>query len=232
MNFKKLLSIILVCCMLMAVLSFTACGNKDNDNDKTNENDGTGDNNQGENNGNKTYTLTVFDKENNPIEGVKLVITDEKSYKTVVTGADGRASTELPDTKVSVMITSVPSGYEKPEKISGVYHAVIPEGMLGITFFLDKEASNTVNYTVKVVDQFGNAVEGMQIQLCPDGVCLADQFITDANGEISKEMTPKNSIDVKLYDLDGYTLPIVNEYGYHAVINSGETEITITVTRN
>jgi hypothetical protein len=228
MTFKKILSLILVCFMLMSVLSLTACGGNDDNNDDENSNEG------GENNTttDKTYTVNVIDRDHNPVEGVKLVITDENTYPTATTDASGRASVQLPDGSVYVMITSVPSGYVKPEKTFGVYHAMFPSGMIGLTIILDKEESNTVNYSVKVVDQNGDAVEGMQIQLCPDGVCLADQFITNANGEITKEMTPGKTVDVKLYDLAGYTLPAANDHGYHAVIAEGETEITITVTKN
>ena len=235
MNFKKFLSIILVCCMLMSVLSLTACGNKNNGNDN-NTNEGSGNDNTNDNTNNqttdKTYTVTILDGDKNPVEGVKLVITDEKSYLTVTTNVNGQASVQLPETKVSVMVTSVPDGYEKPEKVSGVYHGVFKTGSTDLSITLSKVASNTVTYTVKVIDQNGDAVEGMQVQLCPDGVCLADQFITGANGEISKDMAPGKRVDVKLHELDGYTLPIANEYGYHAVIDAGETEVTITVTKN
>ena len=229
MNFKKLLSIILVCCMLMAVLSLTACGGNDNGNDDGQTNKDGKDNNQSTN---KTYTVNIVDRDNNPIEGVKLVITDEEIYPTAVTNASGKASAELPDGNVYVMITTVPEGYVKPEKTFGVYHGAFTSGMIELTIIIDKEETNTVTYSVKVVDQNGDAVEGMQIQLCPDGVCLADKFITDANGEISKEMAPGKTVDVKLYELDGYTLPAGNDHGYHGVINTDETEITITVTKN
>ena len=230
MTFKKILSLILACCMLLAVLSLTSCGDKGNDN---NDNDGNT-NVGGETNENvKAYTVTVLDGDNNPVEGVKLVITNEETYPTATTNASGKASVEFPEgTIVKVMVTTVPSGYLKPEKISGVYHGVFANGSTELTIMLEKEASNTVTYTVKVVDQNGDAVEGLQIQLCPDGVCLADQFITNANGEISKDLAPGKKIDVKLYDLSGYTLPAANDHGYHAVIEAGETEITITITKN
>jgi len=227
MTFKKILSLILACCMLMAVLSLTACGGNDDNKDNENNNEG------GENNTtDKTYTVNVVDRDHNPIEGVKLIITDEKTYPTTTTDANGKASVQLPEGNVYVMITSVPDGYEKPEKTYGIYHGSFPSGMIGLTLILDKEETNTVSYSVKVVDQNGDAVEGMQIQLCPDGVCLADQFITNANGEIIKEMAPGKTVDVKLYELDGYTLPSANDHGYHAVIAEGETEITVTVTKN
>ena len=219
--------------MLMTVLSFTACGNKNNgnDDDKTNEG-GNNDNNTTDNQTTyKTYTVTILDGDKNPVEGVKLTFTDGKTYPSATTDANGKASVQLPEAKISVMVTSVPNGYEKPEKVSGVYHGVFKTDSTELTISLKKAETNTVTYTVRVIDQNGDAVEGMQIQLCPDGVCLADQFITGANGEISKELTPGKTVDVKLYALDGYTLPSPLSNGYHAVINAGETEVTITVTK-
>ena len=87
------------------------------------------------------------------------------------------------------------------------------------------------DYTVKVVDQNGDVVEGMSIQLCPNGVCLAEKFVTDANGEITVKLNAGYSVDVKLEGLDGYVLPAPIKDSYHAVIAAGETEVTVTVTK-
>ena len=93
MKLKKILSIILVCCMLLTVLSLTACkgGDDDTDGDKT-DNNGTDNNNNNEQTGNKTYTVTIVDGDNNPVEGVRLVITDGKTFPTVTTGYEGKAT--------------------------------------------------------------------------------------------------------------------------------------------
>ncbi len=212
--------------MLMSVLSLTACGGNDDNNDE-NSNEG------GENNTttDKTYSVTVLDGDNNPVEGVKLVITDGTNFPTATTDASGKASAQLPEGTISVMITTVPDGYLKPEKVSGVYHGVFASGSTELTITLEKEASNTVAYTVKVIDQNGDAVVGIEVQLCYDGICLA-AIATDENGEMSKDLAPGKTVDVKLYDLTGYTLPEANDSGYHAVIAEGETEITVTITKN
>ena len=229
--FKKILSLVLFICMFATVLTFTAC-NKD-------KNEGTNDENNETNNGgnenvttDKTYTVTVLDGENTPVVGVKLVITDGNSYPTATTDKDGKASVQLPEaTTVSVMVTSVPNGYVKPEKVSGVYHGVFASGATEFTLTVEKEKDNKVAYTVKVVDQNGDAVEGMSIQLCPNGVCLAEKFVTDANGEITVKLNAGYSVDVKLEGLDGYVLPAPIKDSYHAVIAAGETEVTVTVTK-
>ena len=230
--FKKILSLVLVICMLAAVCSLTACGGKDNNDDVSNDNN----NDNGGNNNvttDKTYTVTVLDGENTPVEGVKLVITDGKSYPTATTDKDGKASVQLPaDVTVSVMVTSVPNGYVKPEKVSGVYHGVFAKDSTEFTLKVEKEVDNKVEYTVRVVDQNGDAVVGMSIQLCPNGVCLAEKFVTNENGEITVKLTPGSAVDVKLEGLEGYTLPTPVKDSYHAVIESGVTEATVTVTKN
>lgn len=230
---KKIFSLVLVICMLATVFSITACGNKDKNNDN-NENNGVTDNGGNENaTTDKTYTVTVLDGDNVPVEGVKLVITDGKSYPTATSDKDGKASVVLPEaTTVNVMVTSVPNGYIKPEKVSGVYHGVFASGSTEFTLKVEKEADDKIEYTVKVVDQNGDAVVGMSIQLCPNGVCLAEKFVTDANGEITVKLNAGSAVDVKLEALEGYVLPVPVNDPYHAVIASGETEITITVTKN
>ena len=200
---KKILSLVLVICMLAAVCSLTACGGKDNNDDVSNDNN----NDNGGNNNvttDKTYTVTVLDGENTPVEGVKLVVTDGKSYPTATTDKEGKASVQLPaDVTVSVMVTSVPNGYVKPEKVSGVYHGVFAKNSTEFTLKVEKEVDNKVEYTVRVVDQNGDAVVGMSIQLCPNGVCLAEKFVTNENGEITVKLTPGSAVDVKLEGLEG-----------------------------
>ena len=228
---KKILSLVLVICMLATVCSLTACGEKDKNEGTNNENNENGGNENVSTD--KTYTVTVLDGENNPVEGVKLVITDGNSYPTTTSDKDGKASVQLPKaTTVSVMVTSVPDGYVKPEKVSGVYHGVFASGSTELTLKVEKEADNKVEYTVKVVDQNGDAVVGMSIQLCPNGVCLAEKFVTNENGEITVKLNAGSEVDVKLEGLEGYTLPTPVKDSYHAVIASGETEATVTVTKN
>lgn len=226
---KKILSLLLVICMLLCTFSLVACG-KDNNEGENNNDSGNNDTNKGENNVN-TYTVTVIDKDNNPIAGVKLVITDGNTYPTATTDASGKASVMLPkeSSTVSVMVTSVPDGYEKPEKVSGVYHGVFAKDATEFTLKVEKKANEKVTYTVKVVDQNGNYVDGMEIQLCPDGVCLAEKFITNENGEITAELAPGKTVKIKLMSLDGYVLPTADSDGYHATIESGSTETVITV---
>ena len=227
-TFKKIITLLLVACMMISVLSLVAC-NKDKGKDN-NDSSNSGNNNQTTN---KTYTVTILDGDNNPVEGVKLTITDEKSFPSVKTDANGKASANLPEGTVNVMITSVPDGYEKPTATSGYYHGVFANGSTELTIKIEKETSNTVTYTVTVVDQHGDAVEGMEIQLCPGGVCLKQNYTTDESGEITVEIKPGEEVHIKLLtELAGYTLPLADESGYHAAIPADETEIEIKITKN
>lgn len=222
---KKILSLLLIICMITAVLSFTACS-KDNGEDKPNTN---------ENNTNtstdKTYTVIIVDGDKAPVEGVKLAFTDGTKFEIATTGADGKASAKLPEGTISVMITSVPKGYEKPKAVSGSYHGVFAKDATELTVTVAKEASNKVTYTVKVVDNNNDPVVGISVQLCYNGTCAA-AVATDENGEMKAELTPGTTVDVMLHEIDGYTLPTPVNGDYHAVIEAGETEITVTVTKN
>ena len=89
-----------------------------------------------------------------------------------------------------------------------------------------------MEYTVIVVDNTGAPVENMEIQLCPGGVCLAQNYFTNEDGEITVEIIPGKEVHIKLHELAGYTLPATDSDGYHAVIDADETEIEIVITKN
>lgn len=222
---KKIFSLLLVISMILSVLSLTACNkDKGNDDDKGKENV--------TNNGNKdkTYTVTVVDGDNNPVEGVKLIITDETKYPIVTTDKNGKASVSFPEATINVMITSVPDGYEKPKAISKGYHAIFESGSTELTLKIEKKADNNVTYTVRVIDQNGKPVEGMSVQLCYNGICAAP-VATNEDGEVNANLAPDTVIDVKLYALDGFVLPDPVNGEYHAVIEEGDLRIDVVVTR-
>ncbi len=219
-SFKKIISLILLSCVLFSVIALTSC-----DNEKTDDN---GDNPQNPTSGN-TYTVTVVDQDNNPISDVNLMISDSSTiFINGKTGSDGKFSTETDGTNLSVMIVNVPSGYTKPEGLISF------NGEKQLTVTVTKKTEVKVTYSVKVVDQDGNAVEGVSIQLCPNGTCLPDSFTTDSNGTITKDMTPDLPVDVKIITVpDGYSKPEpLDANGYHAKIATGETQVTITITKN
>ena len=230
MTFKKFLSFILACCMIMAVLSLTACGGKDNGDDNNNpgENPGIAYQPSGDN-----YVITVVDEDNNPVKGVKFTFSNGSNvFLLAETNDEGKAiAPSSIDGSVGAMILSVPDGYEKPDKISGSnYHIEFKAGEKSATLVLKKLADNTLTYTVKVVDQNGEYVEGIEVQLCYDGICLP-AVATDSKGEITKNITTTGTISILLYDLEGYTLPEKKD-GYHEFVEAGQTSIVIEITKN
>lgn len=79
-------------------------------------------------------------------------------------------------------------------------------------------------YTIKVVDENGNALEGVFAQICSGDLCLAPYF-TDANGIVSLEQD-LSDYTVKAY-LDGYTAE-KTEYEFE----NGSKTIEIVMTKN
>ena len=141
-NFKKILTFLLAVCMIVSVLDLSSCGNSNddnNDNDKTN----SGNNNT---NTNKTYTVTIVDGDNNPVKDAKVIFTNGTTFtQPVATDANGKASAELADGTISVMLSKIPDGFEKPDKVSapyaGTYHGVFASGSTELTVELEKKAS-------------------------------------------------------------------------------------------
>lgn len=227
-NFKKILTIILAVCMIVSVLTLTSCKkNKDKKEDET-KNDEKTTQTTG-----KNYTVTVVNEDGAPLSGVKLILTDKKDYPNLVTDANGKASTQLAGDKIYVMVVTPASGYEKPTAtIDNVYHGVFSKDSTELTITLPSKETNKVAYTVTVVDQYGNAVKNVGIQLCPGGVCLADDFTTDEYGEITAQIAPGKEVNVKLLSApNGYSLPNAVD-GYHGTIVAGETEIIIEIIKD
>ena len=88
-----------------------------------------------------------------------------------------------------------------------------------------------MTYTVTVVDQNGDAVVGAGVQLCYNGVCLP-AVNTDDNGTITNLIKDGYEVSVLITVPNGYSEPTPVSGTYHAVIPEGQTEITITVTKN
>jgi hypothetical protein len=230
----KMIILISLCVVLIAatvITSVVLLNNKDNGNNGGNN----GNQNNGGNNNtntNKTYTVTIVDGDNNPVKDAKVIFTDGSTFtQPVATDANGKASTQLPEGTISVMISTIPDGYEKPEKVSGPYHGVFASNSTELTIEVEKKASEKVEYTITVIDTNGDAVVGMEVQICPGGVCLAQNYFTNEDGEITVEIAPGNEVHLKLHDLAGYTLPEADG-GYHAVIEADETEIVIEIIKN
>ena len=213
---KKILSILLVICMLASVFSLTACGKKNNGNEDENKNENT------ENNGGNTevkdnvYTVIVLDGANNPIAGVGIMISTD--YKVLTTDENGKISFESDNAGVQIMVMSVPEGYEQPDKTAKSF----AKGSKEMTVTVNAVVNNKVVYTITVVDKNGNPVGDVTVQLCTDALCYDTR--TNADGIGTKELDPNTEYKVKVSAVpEGYVAP----EGYFTTLSAGTTELII-----
>ena len=195
---KKILSIILAAIMLLTMgLSLASCDGEQGTEQPKDEK--------------ITYTVTVVDEEGNPISGA------EVTFNGVPwdTDAEGKAKYKT-DKKVTAEITYVPSGYkyDTSKKIS-----------------FDENGNATVTlakmppYIVKVVDQDGNPVAGVWVQMCANA-CIPFSKPTNESGETSAPYV-EGEYRANITELPkGYTVDNIGDY-YDFV----DGEVTVEVTK-
>ena len=81
-------------------------------------------------------------------------------------------------------------------------------------------------YIATVVDQDGNPVAGVAVQLCDDNMCYLYQ-LTDENGVVNFFQKIESGAKVMILTADGYTFS--SDYVKYA---EGENTVTLTITRN
>ena len=211
---KKILSTILVLSMILTLsLSLFSC-----DDDKGNE--GT---EQGNEDVNTTpekvvYTVTVVDEEGNPVKGVDLAFTPKSGIAIPFpTDSEGKAAYKT-DKELTVTVTEVPAGYSY-SKI-GVAQKFDGNSM---TITLVKLAP----YVILVVDQDGNPVANVQVQMCDEGGSCRMPVRTDANGHAEYQFE-EGTFHAQLTSVpEGYSVEDKDAY-YNFVDNVA----TITLTKN
>ncbi len=231
-NAKSILCLLLVLGLIFTMPAFLF-GCEQGDGEGTEGNNGT-DSTDAPGANNTAYTVTIVDNENNPVAGATIMITNSSDvFVNGTTDANGKFSSDTNGSNLGVMIVNLPDGYDKPATVSGAMHATFGESK-SITITVNKKVNVTVTYTVKIVDQDNNAVVGAELQLCPNGTCLSDKFVTNDSGVCTKDLSPDLPVDVKIVSLpEGYTKPeAVDANGYHGKIAAGETEIIIKVTKD
>lgn len=222
---KKIISMLLALTLVFTLgVALVSCT------DDSGNNDNAGNNNGGDNTDVKeTYVVTVKDSAGNAVSGVevsmiKVTATTEMPYPGAKkeTAEDGKASFEVKQGTWKVSVEDVPAGY------------VLPEDNFSFT---DKAVTITLEslptYTIKVVDQDGNAVVGANVQMCKKGeagVCVAFKKPTNDKGESSMQIN-EASYEAQVTSVpEGYAKPD----GYFDFEGSAVTgyTVTITVTKN
>ncbi len=189
--YSIILSIVLV---LIMVFTLVACGEDEcshKDADNNNVCDDCGET-LSQATPTETYTVTLLDDDFNPVEGASIQIRVNGANKEVkVTDANGKVTFDVITGAVLVQagIIDVPAEYS------------VKDGFELVGFEGNKELRivgviKNETYTVKVVDQDGNAVEGVQLQLCFGETCMTNKPYTNTDG-IASWM-----VDGSLYSVD------------------------------
>lgn len=127
-----------------------------------------------------TYTVTVVNEDNEPLSGISVMI----GSRVETTGADGKASFDLPRGKYTVTVSRADGS---------VQNQTFAEGETEMTIVLSQggtepEPEHKITYSVKVVDFAGNAQSGVTVQFLKDGNPVAVQT-TAGDGSVSAELT-------------------------------------------
>ena len=168
-----------------------------------------------------SYVVTVVDTDGKAVEGAVVSFTTKGgSPIPFPTDAEGKASYKTAK-EITAAVTAVPSGYEYAKLNQKIDFD--KDGKATIT--LTKKAEEAP-YVIKVVDQDGNAVAGVKVQMCDDaGLCLIP---TATNEEgIATYKYQEGNFHVLLNTLvDGYTVDDMSVYYYFT-----GREVTITITK-
>ena len=205
---KKILALILAFAMMLCLV---AC--KGNDNPPDN---GEGEQNKDEK---TTYVVTVVDNEGNPIPGVSVTFCPKGGVEMPwPTDAVGQASQKT-SKEMTVKLTEVPVGYEFDK--------------LGQTLEFDAEGKLTITltvlapYVIKVVDQDGNAIAGVRVQMCDAGGSCRMPTTTGADGTASYPFE-NGDFHAQLTTLpEGYS--VEDQDAYYDFVDG---VATITLTKN
>lgn len=137
----------------------------------------------GENGGNqtptkKTYTVTVVDEDGNAVKGAFVAFTAEGANPIPFeTDADGKAS-RTSDKNMTINLVSIPSGYES-DKVGSV---LTPDADGNVTVTL-KKAAVADPYVILVVDDNGNPVAGVTVQMCSLAGSCRTPVVTGEDGK-------------------------------------------------
>lgn len=191
MKKSRILTLVLTIALVAVMaISLFACNDKctehvDEDNDFKCDNCGekiSNDNNVGDtttDDGKEEYTFILRDTDLNPVEGASVMVNVNGTNDEVkTTDANGTVVFRVRKGAMLVMVEvlEVPEEYDIDQTIFR-----FEEGKL----LTSNAAVKKDVYQIKVVDQNGDAVEGVQVQLCFGETCMATKPFTDVNGQAS-----------------------------------------------
>lgn len=209
---KKIIALMLA---LMTVFAFVSCGGDD---------EGEGADSQ-----QKAYSYSVkIMAGTTPIVGAKVDLRNASAdvKKLIETDVNGEAAytstTEISGAWVA-KITSIPDvyGVAKDEYLGKEY--TLTNGSVTVEF----AQVELPKFEIKVVDQNGDAVAGVKIQLCSGEICNVPRDTNDAG--VAEFDYAVGDYTAKIFSLpDGYSVDDMEaKYTFNA-----DLECTITVTKN
>ena len=213
---KKIIALILAAAMLLSMsVCLISCDGGDNGNGNQNDNGNTG---GGSTDEKVTYTVIAVDEDGNPVKDVEITFSPKGGipipYKT---DAEGKRTYNTAK-ELSIIVTDLPEGYD--------YDKLGSAQSFGedntITIVLTKVEQGDP-FIIKVVDQNGNPVEGVWVQMCAEICKLPVQTGADGCASYPYE---EGEFRAQLNDLpDGYTVDDIK--AYHDFVD-GVATITIT----
>lgn len=228
------LLITIVACVLVAVIMIVALLPKNKGGDGNND-EGSGQQGGNEDEGNDggstdeaddKYVITVVDENGDPVYGIALTlyvegISTPMTNNRTTTDEDGIVEySKSKNIQVAITSESLPSNFEY-DKIN---QKLTPDADGKLTIVLER-----LYYEVRVVDQNGNPVAGVTVQICAT-VCKPPQ-VTDENGKAYFAYDATAEYHAQLTNglealPDGYTIDNPDDYFYF----DGKVA-TITITK-
>lgn len=204
---KKIISIMLVLAMMLCLF---ACNN---DKKQPEENDPPAKDEK------TTYTVTVLDEEGNPVPGAKVTFCPEGGTEMPwPTDIEGKAEYKSAK-EMTAKLTELLAGYEYDKM--NVAQSFDENGNLTIT------VKKLAPFVIKVVDQDGNALAGVKVQMCDAGGSCRIPVTTGADGTASYPFE-NGDFHAQLTTLpEGYSVDDIGAY-YDFV----DGVATITLTKN
>ena len=159
---KKILALILAVAMLM---SMSVCLISCNDDNGDNNNNGGSEGEGNQNTETKvTYTVNVTDADGNPVKNVEITFTTDDGlsvpFSTDITGRAARSTAK----GLTAAVTKLPAGYEY-DKLN---EEIVFDANGNATIVITKVEAQGDPYIIKVVDEDGNPIAGVTVQMCSD----------------------------------------------------------------
>ena len=227
------LAAIILISTIVAIVSCDADnGSNENNNVNNNNNNNTTDNGDEPETVKVDYTVKVVDGDGNGVAGVTVVMeVGPVDEYTLTTDENGNATQKMEETKLPIVayIEKLPEGYGKGSTDEVKFASGAKSGTISVV--------KQIKYSAKFVDSEGNAISGIEVQVCVGEVCNTP-VTTDANGEAYYYINPtEEAIKLQINKLttlvpDGtdfeYSASTDSYYDYYEVDEYSKTVTLVT----